>query len=79
MNIQLTPPTSPRKGAQPLQIFGPCILWPNGRPSQLLMSSGIRMTREIFTTKLCTVRRVSQQHRDRIVTTDYCDVTTLHA
>jgi len=26
------------KGAQPT-IFGPCLLWPNGRPSQLLLSS----------------------------------------
>jgi len=26
------------KGAQP-PIFGPCLLWPNGRPSQLLTST----------------------------------------
>jgi len=24
---------------QPLPIFGPCLLWPNGRPSQQLLSS----------------------------------------
>jgi len=30
-------PSSP-KGAQP-PIFGSCLLWPNGRPSQLLLSS----------------------------------------
>ena len=30
-------PTSP-KGAQP-PIFGPCLLWPNGCPSQLLLST----------------------------------------
>ena len=30
-------PPSP-KGAQP-RVFGPCLLWPNGRPSQLLLSS----------------------------------------
>jgi len=29
---------APPKGAQP-PIFGPCLLWPNGRPSQLLLSS----------------------------------------
>jgi len=28
-----------KKGAQPPPIFGPCLLWPNGRPSQLLLSS----------------------------------------
>ena len=28
----------PKRGAQP-PIFGPCLLWPNGRPSQLLLSS----------------------------------------
>jgi len=27
-----------RKGAQP-PLFCPCLLWPNGRPSQLLLSS----------------------------------------
>ena len=26
------------KGAQP-RIFGSCLLWPNGRPSQLLLST----------------------------------------
>jgi len=24
---------------QPLPTFGPCLLWPNGRPSQQLLSS----------------------------------------
>jgi len=27
------------KGARSPQIFGPCLLWPNGRPSQLLLST----------------------------------------
>jgi len=26
-------------GTQPLPTFGPCLLWPNGRPSQQLLSS----------------------------------------
>ena len=30
--------SSPRKGAQP-PIFGSCLLWPNGRTSQLLLST----------------------------------------
>ena len=31
---------SPSKCAQqPPPLFGPCLLWPNGRPSQLLLSS----------------------------------------
>jgi len=29
---------NPRKGAQH-PLFGPCLLWPNGRPSQQLLSS----------------------------------------
>jgi len=34
------PSCPPEKGAQPpTQIFGPCLLWPNGRPSQLLLST----------------------------------------
>ena len=28
----------PRKGAQQPPFFGPCLLWPNGRPSQQLLS-----------------------------------------
>jgi len=31
-------PASSPKGAQP-PIFGPCLLWRNGRPSQLLLST----------------------------------------
>ena len=30
---------SHRKGHSSPPLFGPCLLWPNGRPSQLLMSS----------------------------------------
>jgi len=29
----------PPKGAQQPPLFGPCLLWPNGRPSQLLLST----------------------------------------
>jgi len=32
------PATSSQKGHSP-PIFGPCLLWPNGRPSQLLLST----------------------------------------
>jgi len=32
-------PFPPRKGAQQPPLFGPCLLWPNGRPSQQLLSS----------------------------------------
>ena len=34
-------PSSPslKKGAQQPQLFGTCLLWPNGRPSQQLLSS----------------------------------------
>jgi len=30
-------PAPPKEGQPP--IFGPCLLWPNGRPSQLLLST----------------------------------------
>jgi len=33
------PALLPQKGAQQLPLFGPCPLWPNGRPSQQLPSS----------------------------------------
>jgi len=29
----------PPKGAQQPPLFGPCLLWPNGRPPQLLLST----------------------------------------
>jgi len=32
------PAPLPKKGAKP-PIFGPCLLWPNGRPSQLLLNT----------------------------------------
>jgi len=32
-------PAPPRKGTQQPPLFAPCLLWPNGRPSQLLLSS----------------------------------------
>jgi len=38
MGTQLPPPTE--KGTSfPTKLFGPCLLWPNGRPSQQLLSS----------------------------------------
>ena len=30
-------PAPPRKGAQRPPFLGPCLLWPNGRPSQQLL------------------------------------------
>ena len=32
-------PLPPKKGGAQPPIFGPCLLWPNGRPSQLLLST----------------------------------------
>jgi len=37
-------PALPRKGAQQPPLCGPCLLWPNGRPSQLLLSSCGKIT-----------------------------------
>jgi len=38
-HIVLDVDPAPPKGAQqpPLSLFGPCLLWPNGRPSQQLL------------------------------------------
>ena len=38
-------PLSPQRGTAP-QIFGRCLLWPNGRPSQLLLSTCCYRTTE---------------------------------
>jgi len=47
-------PAPQRKGAkQPLPLFGPCLLWPNGRQYQKLLSSCIKLiktTRQLITT-----------------------------
>jgi len=32
-------PVGTQPPQQPLPLFGPCLLWPNGRPSQQLLSS----------------------------------------
>jgi len=31
--------TSTERAQQPLRLLGPCLLWPNGLPSQQLLSS----------------------------------------
>jgi len=47
-----TKPT-PRKGVQqPIPLFGPCLLWPNGRPSQLLLRSCILQIRGALSVSL---------------------------
>ena len=35
------PATQQWKGAQQPPLFGPCLLWPNGRPSQQLLGSSL--------------------------------------
>jgi len=40
-------PSSPKKGYS-LPIFGPCLLWPNGRPSQLLFSTCCRIILQVM-------------------------------
>jgi len=37
--VRWKPSSRSPKGAQPPPIFGPCLLWPNCRPSQLLLST----------------------------------------
>jgi len=32
-------PAPPKKDTAAPPLFGPCLLWPNGRPSQQLLSS----------------------------------------
>jgi len=38
-DIVLDGDPAPLKRAQHSLLFGPCLLWPNGRPSQLLLST----------------------------------------
>ena len=53
------PAPLPQKGAEP-PIFGPCLLWPNGRPSQLLLSTCYNTTVQAVTT-LGIILRLSGQ------------------
>jgi len=39
-------PAPPERGTAPPPFFGPCLLWPNGRPSQLLLSSCLNVRNE---------------------------------
>jgi len=32
-------PAPPKRGGRATPLFGPCLLWPNGRSCQLLMST----------------------------------------
>ena len=41
----------PPKGAQP-PIFGPCLLWPNGPPSKLLMNTCFIRDNEKYATRI---------------------------
>ena len=40
-------PSSPMEGAQHPSFFGPCLLWPNGRPCQQLQSSCLKLAARI--------------------------------
>jgi len=51
-------PAHPKRGTAPHPIFGPCILWPNGRPSQLLLSTCITSSGM----KLGMMRGICAQH-----------------
>ena len=44
----------PPKGAQP-PIFGSCLLWPNGRPSQLLLSACCKPSPNLLISSLSSV------------------------
>jgi len=47
------PAQSPRKGHNP-PLFGQCLLWPNGRPSQLLLSTYSEAWTRVFPTLIKT-------------------------
>jgi len=38
------PPVTGTGHSSTLPLFGPCLLWPNGRPSQLLLSTFFQIT-----------------------------------
>ena len=39
LDIDPAPPYPSKKQGIAAPIFGPCLLWPNGRPSELLLSA----------------------------------------
>ena len=41
-------PSSPKRGTAPPPIFGPCLLWPNGSPSQLLLSTVVLSAEQVM-------------------------------
>jgi len=48
------PAPPPQRGTAP--VFGPCLLWPNGRPSQLLLSTCYRCYQFKVIFVACTLR-----------------------
>jgi len=54
------PSSPPRNGAQQPPLFGPCLLWPNGRPSRQLLSS---CNAFYVSLKVCCVYFIADRHK----------------
>jgi len=54
------PPPQEKRGRAP--IFGPCQLWPNGRPSQLLLSSSYLSIFKVIFTSILGKWKILFQH-----------------
>jgi len=54
-----TQPPGPKRG-QLLPLFGPCLLWPNGRPSHLLLSTCIAIWNMPMPSMMCILAAISR-------------------
>jgi len=63
-------PVGSQPQQQPLPIFGPCLLWPNGHPSQQLLSSCIILSFKLMNL-ICLLMRTSRCYNTMEITFSY--------
>ena len=53
--VRWEPSSTPQRGIAPPPIFGPCLLWPDGRPSQLLLRTCIFIVADLPFYRWCAI------------------------
>ena len=66
------PAPPPERAQQPLPTFSPCLLWLNGRPSQLLLFCNNSLISDMQTFAFCLVceacwRNINNEHIEHLV------------
>jgi len=67
-------PVGTQPPQQPLPTLGPCLLWPNGRPSQQLLSFCF-IKRQFFTFIIIYGNKHKYTHAQKVTWIEYLNVT----